>query len=248
MERERVRVAAATLPPRLADALAVLTPSNARRVADVWVGASPAADGGVAVTVSWAPRERLGELPASSAAATVTLNEQTIFDGVIDGRSVSFPASAGEAKIELALRNANGELLDREIRRFTVPEFAAAALSLGTPMVLLARTPADLRAIASGASTRPHAGREFVPTDRLIVRVPVTSTEASVTARLLNNKGAVLTSLQVLRLHPGDRPEIGEGGEIDLPLSSIARGDYMILMEAAKASDRAQTFMAIRVK
>jgi hypothetical protein len=187
-------------------------------------------------------------LPVSSAAATVTLNEQTIFDGAIEGRSVSFAASAGEAKIELALRNANGELLDREIRRFTVPEFAAAALSLGTPMVLLARTPADLRAIASGASTRPHAGREFVPTDRLIVRVPVTSTEASVTARLLNNKGAVLTSLQVLRLHPGDRPEIGEGGEIDLPLSSIARGDYMILMEAAKASDRAQTFMAIRVK
>ena len=67
----------------------------------------------------------------------------------------------GEAKIELALRNANGELLDRDTRRFAVPDFPGGTPALGTPVVLLARTPADLRGIRSGASVVPHAGREF---------------------------------------------------------------------------------------
>jgi hypothetical protein len=71
--------------------------------------------------------------------------------------------------------------------------------------------------------------------------VPVTSKEASVTARLLSGRGAVLRSLEVRRARQ-DAP-----AEIDLPLSSIARGDYLIMMEAAQASERVDTFLALRV-
>ena len=127
-----------------------------------------------------------------------------------------------------------------------VPDFNRGSLAIGTPIVLLARKPADIRAINQGLPVVPHAGREFSSSDRLIIRVPVTNSTAAVTARLLNGRGAVLTTLHVRRLRAADNA-FGEGGEIDLPLSALARGDYMIMFEAAHAHDRVDTFMALRV-
>ena len=246
MERERRRVAAATLPPRLADALAVLTPANSHRVADVWIGAAPGSDGKPSVTITWTARERQGDAVAASASATVTAAAETIFDGAVAGRRVSFAAPPGPLRIELALRNQTGELLDREIREFTVPDFAGARLTIGTPMLLLARTPADLRGIREG-NFLPYAGREFASSDRLIVRFPVSGRFATVGARLLSGRGVVLTTLQVRRVQYSSGQDLVDGGEIDLPLSSIARGDYLIAMEAAQEGERADTFMGIRV-
>lgn len=245
VERERRKTEESRLPARLESAMSVLTHVKARRSADVWVGAMPAADGKATVTVCWAPRET-GEMPPTSAAATATLDGATLFEGPLDGRSVSFSSPPGDLKIELALRNALGELLDRDIQKFEVPDFTRSSLAIGTPVVFLARRPADVRAILEGLPVVPHAGREFVQSDRLIIRVPVTNSTASVTARLLNGRGAVLTSLQVRRLRAAENP-FGEGGEVDLPLTSLARGDYMIMFEAAHSHDRVDTFMAMRI-
>jgi VWFA-related protein len=239
IERERVRTAAAILPPQIAEALAVLTPIKARRVADVWIGAAPGSDRQPSVTLAWAPRARTGEEPAVSITATVMLDERTVYEGTLTDATVSFPAPPGSLKIDLGLKNAKGELLDREIRRFTVPDYSGDGLAIGTPVLLLARTPAELRVITQGGGL-PHAGREFVKSDRLIVRFPVKGSATSLSARLLNGRGADLTTLPVRRVDPS-------GGEIDFPLSSIARGDYLIMMEASGASERAEVFMALRV-
>jgi hypothetical protein len=44
-------------------------------------------------------------------------------------------------------------------------------------------------------------------------------------------------------------PLAGRAGfyQIDLPLQSVAPGDYVIAIEASKGTERAETFVAIRV-
>ena len=91
----------------------------------------------------------------------------------------------------------------------------------------------------------PYAGREFSRTDRLFVRFAVYGTaapDAAVTARLLNKAGAALSSLNVTgSAVPRD------GYEIDVPLASVARGDYIIEIVAAAGDQRARELVPVRV-
>ena len=91
----------------------------------------------------------------------------------------------------------------------------------------------------------PFAGNEFSRADRLLVRVALfgDSADATVASRLVGRQGRDLVDAPdraARQAAPGSY-------QIDLPLQSVAPGDYVIAIEATKGTERAETFVAIRV-
>ena len=91
----------------------------------------------------------------------------------------------------------------------------------------------------------PFAGREFVRTDRVFVRFAVygvSAAQSAVSATLTNRSGAALLAL------PVTATSIGEAMyQIELPLASNARGDYLIAVEAAHGDEKARMLVPLRV-
>ena len=145
-------------------------------------------------------------------------------------------------QLQTTVRDADGNVLDDDRRTFNVPDLSGAALTISTPSLLRARTVADARAIADGRPAVPFAGREFNRTDRLYVRFDVhgsASKEAEVSARLTTRAGATLRELPVVSLN--------QGHQLEVPLTSIARGDYLIAVTAAHGEERTRALVPLRV-
>ena len=86
------------------------------------------------------------------------------------------------------------------------------------------------------AEQLPHTVRLMQPGTSLTV----VHADATVTANLLGRRGAQLATLP-LKTVPG------RGYEIDLPIGSIARGEYVISIEASRGADQAKTLVSFRV-
>jgi hypothetical protein len=113
-----------------------------------------------------------------------------------------------------------------------------------TPVVLRAQNAREFRGLDRSAAV-PFAGREFVRTDRLVIRFEVlgaAAPDAKVTARIISQWGKDLAELPLL---PHASP--GAPYEIELPLTSVARGDYLIAVSAAAGNETARAFVPIRV-
>ncbi|HJR59966.1 MAG TPA: VWA domain-containing protein [Vicinamibacterales bacterium] len=131
----------------------------------------------------------------------------------------------------------------REVRTILVPQSPSPALALRPPVLRLIQTPAELRAAQSGTSPPPHAGREFARTDRLLVSAAIEgelASRAEVSVRLVDRRGKPLTDLPFTRTP--------DGSSVDLPLQSIARGDYLIAIEAVHGDTRSAAYVPIRVR
>lgn len=248
IERARVTAAAAEAPPEVAEALALLPPANAKRVVDLWTGTARGANGESRVSVAWAPRVARGERPAD--ATTVSLvaqgaDGQRYFEGTVDRQGASFGAPPGALVLQVTARDANGNVVDEQTRPATVPDFSGDGLTLSTPVVLRAQNALDFRAISSGANATPFAGREVLRTDRLLVRFSVhgdPGSSATLSARLVNRRGTALVVLPIL-------PLAGQNGtyQIDLPLGSVAQGEFLISIEATRGEERVQALVPLRV-
>jgi hypothetical protein len=105
---------------------------------------------------------------------------------------------------------------------------------------------AQVRAMQEAAPVVPiDAGREFVRTDRVFVRVSLAGTSAStavVTARLMDRRGVTRASLPTARIASGD------AWQIELPIGSIGNGDYAVAYDAESEGHRAETMVPFRVK
>jgi VWFA-related protein len=239
--RAKEKAAEAEVRPAVAEALARLTPNDAPRLVDVWMGTAPAADGRSRVTLAWEPRAGgpNSTMAPAQVTATATSEEGGAFEGEIAKNGTSFEAGPGPVRIVLAIRNAAGEAIDRETRVLTVPDGSSPSLGLSTPIVFRARTPREPR-----EDMPVYAGRDFERTNRVVIRFVTTGAsreDAQVTARLLGRAGAPLTPLVVRR-----DPQ-GPGSSIDLPLTSIARGEFLVSIEASHGDERAEALVAFRV-
>jgi VWFA-related protein len=240
------REAAKAAPDDVTEALAPVVSVRPERLFDVWVGASPAADRSTSVVLTWSARpQRAGAAlhGTISVVADGPDGKQTI-ESPLDAQRLSFPSAAGSLNLRITIRDAAGQIIDEDKHQVQVPDFASAPISLSAPIVLRARNPLELRTLREAPDAVPYAGREFARTDRLFVRFAVHGTGASaamVTARLLNKNGAALSTLNVT-----GGPSPG-GYEIDLPLASVARGDYIIEIVAAAGDDRARELVPMRV-
>jgi VWFA-related protein len=234
------------LPPAVTQALSELTPAASHRNVDVWIGTGLGPEGRPQVRIVWTPREpETGETaePIAGATAVATSASGQAFDGEVTRAGVTFEAPPGQLQIALAARNATGELVDRHTRTVTVPD-PAADLWISSPAVIRTTNALELRAARNEPAATPSASREFARSDRLLIRFAVhgnASAGATVTARLLNGRGGFLTNLTLIR-----RPTVAET-EIDLPLTSVARGDYLLSIQASQGVKQVETVLPLRV-
>lgn len=160
--------------------------------------------------------------------------------------------AAAEAVVPTPIESAVGELarLDRHegseplaLPTVLEPAEPSARLAMQQPRLWIVRRPADLRAVLDENPPEPTVLREFVRTDRLILRFGVDGADgaaAEVSAALVDRRGKRLTELPLTRE--------GAGWRMDLPFASIARGDYVLALEARAGDLRAAAYVPVRVK
>ncbi len=248
LEKARTDAAAAeAIPADVTSAMTVLSAARPERAADVWVGAERIAEGPSTVTVAWTPRAVAGRLDATRTASLIVKGpegDQT-FEAGPGARVLSFRSGPGPLQLQLSLRDGAGTVVDEDRRSFTVPDLSAPNLALSVPMLLRTRTAAEARVLAGGAAATPFAGREFIRTERLFVRFSVygeSGSAAAVTAQLTNKSGKTLLELPLVPL-AGGRTSY----QVELPLASIARGDYLIVVAASHEEERARAVVPVRV-
>jgi len=245
LDRARALALAAQLPSPVARAFKELTPDNSRRPVEFWVGLAPAGADGVHVNLAWSARPGIeGRAAAGSVEATVTNGTEKLFAGPIKDGGVVFSSPPGTIQLDLTIRDGAGEMIDREQRTVTVPDPGKTTLALTTPIVSRARNASEFRSLMSGPEPSVFAGRDFSRSDRLLLRVTPygsASTDAEVTAQLVGPRGATLAELPI--------HSEGEGGgfRLDLPLSSLATGEFIISIAARTPAERVEALVPLRV-
>jgi hypothetical protein len=243
-ERSATAAANAVVPAIVERSFADLTPAASRRSADVWLGTSVAA-GQLTGHVNWAPRP--GAAP-TDAVADVHVEARAVdgpvFAGSVDPlKGAAFSVTPGSLRLTIAFRNSAGETVDRDIRTLTIPDPASTPLGLTMPAVFRARGPLEWRSLRDATTPAPTALRDFARADRLLLRMDAfgaAALKAKATARLVNRRGVDVASLPVVAR--------GDGRfEIDLPLSNIATGEWLVAIDAASDEGRAQAMLAFRI-
>jgi hypothetical protein len=158
---------------------------------------------------------------------------------------VTFEVNPGKMQLRVSVEGAASQVLDSEIRDITVPDLTASQVLLGTPELFRARTLRDYQQLKADADAMPVAGREFSRTDRVLVRVtaygPGTSSPL-VKVRLLNRTGQPMSDVAVT---PASTP--GGPSQIDLPLSGLAVGEYIVEVTAGDDGEGARELVGFRV-
>jgi VWFA-related protein len=246
IERARVKAAEAEIPPDMVRALSELPGATARRTVDFWVGA--ALDSGrPIVRLTWVPRALVspGAARPAQVNAVVTQGETRVYDGPVEPSGASFAAPPGSLRVTFSVRDSTNDIIDREVRTIEVPDPAAPALWVTSPAVFRAQNAREYRSLDRGPNAVPFPGREFERTDRLVIRFEVhgaAASTATVAARIVSQWGKDLAELPLVPRATGVGPY-----EIDLPLSSVARGDFLIAVSASAGTDTTRAFVPIRV-
>ncbi|MGH9411825.1 MAG: VWA domain-containing protein [Vicinamibacterales bacterium] len=245
-EAETARTAGRHGPPaEISKAIETLTDTPDMAVSgDLWAGAAPGPDGAPRVTIAWTPREAsTGKAPAFGTVRATGPDGRVYFDGPIAPGGVSFAATPGAFDIFRQTSDTDTTTGERQDIALAVPDFAAASLSMSSPVVYCARTAFEFKALRDNPNPVPFAGRQFNRSDRVLVRFGLFGADAAsatVTATLVNGAGAKLASLPVTAA--GDRRY-----QLDLPIGSIAQGEYVIAIEAVHGADRVKALLPIHV-
>jgi VWFA-related protein len=241
MDAAAKKTAEHTAPPEITKALEPLVSApNVPVTGDMWAGAKPGADGAPSITVVWTPRASDKAPPAGWLQATGD-DGHVYFDGALDGR-VTFTAPAGTLHLRHSIIEPDGSRGDRQDTTLDIADFTSKGVAMTSPVLYRARTPLELRALVAATDSTPFAGRQFARTDRVLVRFALTgpgAADATVTAHLLSKTGGALAALP---LKNG-----AAGYELDLPLGSIAHGDYVISFDASHGADQARQLLSFRV-
>jgi VWFA-related protein len=256
-------------PPAVNRALASIAEPSRGRLIRTWVGTEPGEDGKTRVTFVWEPVPTppgvQREQAASVALTAMAPDGETYFSGKVganggDGNgngngpdtaasgpgSVTFEAPPGKIQLRVAIAGPNERLLDNDDRELVVPDLTSPELVLPTPKVYAARNGIEYQSIRKDPNAVPTAAREFRRTQRLIVRAtPIAAGGApvTVTSRLLNRQGQKMVDLPVAD------PPAGQPHVIDLPLSSLPPGQYLLEVSASAEGQQAKTeLVAFRVE
>lgn len=236
-------------PAAVTEALGTLaaTAQQRRNPIRSWVGMSPGQDGKTKVSFVWNPTPAAPGVRRDAAASVSLLaggaNSELFFrqKALPPGR-VEFEVPPGPIELDIAVEGASAEVLDRETRKIIVPSLGLG-LSMSTPEVFRGRTLPEWQALAKDPMAIPAIEREFRRTDRLLIRVGAQSSGGTpvLTARMLNRDGGAMSTLPVT--------EAGFGGlsHIDVPLSPLPPGDFLIEVIAKDGAEQISTLVAFRV-
>jgi hypothetical protein len=150
----------------------------------------------------------------------------------------------GRVELDLTVVAADGRELDREARDVDVPENGAARASALVPEIIRARTYREYHAAARDSGAVPTPTREFLRSDRLIVRAPAQQTKdhpLSISARILNRWGQPMRDLEPIE---GPDDAIVQFG---LPLSWLVPGQYEIELRTTQPGGEASQKIPLKV-
>jgi VWFA-related protein len=224
---------------------------------EVWSGITRFRDARGHVVVTWEPGR--GPAGLSSEATRVSLvatrpDGTVLYQGVLTPvrttpiagtavrNSAEFDAPVGRVYLDMTIFGVRGQKLDVDARDLEVPA-AGPAIQMLPPAILAARSAREFREAAADVDAPPDPGREFSRTTRLLIRVAAVggSSDARITAQLLNRVGQTITSLAVVPDGPAGVTQF------DLPLAPFAPGDYLLLMTATGPQGAAEQRVPIRV-
>jgi VWFA-related protein len=162
--------------------------------------------------------------------------------GRVAGR-VEFDAPPGGLMLRLVAETADGDRLDTDEREVTVPDLTGADPIVTTPVIYRARTARDIQLLRAAPAPLPATVREFLRTERLLVRFQVYLPGGGApapTLRLLNRNGEVMQTLTVT-------VDPVRGAEAEVSLGGIPAGEYLFEASASGAPDAPKALAAFRV-
>jgi hypothetical protein len=228
-----------------------------------WVGTSRGDNGKTRVTLVWEPIPKTpGDVvsarsePASRVSVmAVGSDGSPYYRGKVEGTPasgampakggmVSFEVNPGKVQVRLSVEGSMSQVLDTETRELTVPDLTSPQAMLGTPAIYRARTLRDFQILKTDAAAVPVATREFTRTDRVLVRVPTYGPGDSVpklAVHLLNRAGQSMSEVPV---SPAPKPTEQQW---ELPLNSLAPGEYLIEIKVSSDAGDAKELLGFRV-
>jgi VWFA-related protein len=261
----RATTAKPEAPPAVSAALATLADPPRGRPARFWIGTAKAANGKSSVTFVWepippVPGERRDEPPAQVTVTALAQDGRPLYRGKVPEQpttpppaggatalapsATTFDAPPGRIQLRLSVQNAGGQVMDSATQDVTVPDYTGVQVSFGTPRLYRARTPRDVQLITANPNPVPTADRAFSRTERIVVRADAYGpggVTPTVTARLLNRAGTAMSDVQV-------QPTASGAQQMDLALSALAAGEYLLELNAKADAGSAQEVIAFRIK
>ena len=225
--------------PAVSGALTKLQARQDDRVAHVTTGFGLGADGLTTLVAMWKPvpgfRDRPERLQVEARATDGTVlgaGEGTLgADGTGEARVV---LPAGEATVRYTAHGASGEVVDRWEEPITVPDLSGSTFAIATPMFVRGRTVVAFQGLRKGEFGAPSPDREFRTSDLVVVRAAVAApgdAPAHVMAEVLTRQGKPLASWPATLLR-------GQF-QVELPVRSLALGNYVLRFTAARAEELA---------
>ena len=250
-----IRAASPTpdLPSAILDARAAIAEASREgRFLRTWVGTGRGADGLTRVTVSWEPMPEgdraAGGRPGRVSVTAANAEGETVFAGdapvLPSPQQLVFGSPPGELNLRMEMQAATGEAIDRDAITLRVPDFTFPDVALSTARVFSARTALEFRAAVADAARAPSARREFLRTERLLIRFDVYGAgdrRPEVTAALLNQSGSRLAEVPIAAAQAGGTHQINFG------LGALAAGEYLIEITATGEGEVVTQLVAFRV-
>jgi VWFA-related protein len=157
---------------------------------------------------------------------------------------IVFDVPPGRLRTDMQISDGAARMLDRDVRFLEIPDFYGPAVIMTAPEILRTRTAREFRLLASQLDATPSLSREFNRFERLLIRVHAYGPDArtpEVTASLVNAVGQPLHALERV-------PAAADGlVQFDLPLSTLARGNYSVQIAASVDSSRTSQLIPIRI-
>ena len=261
-------------PPAVAAALASAAQSPRARSVRTWIGTSRGENGRTRLTFVWDPTPRTAndrpvaasDQPARIALTAINADGSPSFRGRVPDMAlasaspaaagassapasrgpsrVTFDVAPGKIQLRISVEGAASQVLDTELREITVPDLSGQVV-LGTPELFRARTLRDFQQLKADRDAVPVPARDFSRTERVLVRVMAygpAGTTPAVKARLLNRDGQPMSDLTVTAPESAGTP-----AQLDLPLSGLAPGEYVIEITASTPAGDAQQLVGFRV-
>jgi VWFA-related protein len=258
------------MPKPMEAALAAINRPSRAAVVQTWVGTSRGENGKTRVTVVWEPASHApgdhAEAPSRVAVTAIAPDGSPYFRGRVPDvalastspgsaaagggappkgpQRVSFDAAPGKMQLKLAVEGTAAQVLDTETREITVPDMTSPAAALGTPLVFRARTVRDLQQLKADADPIPVTTREFLRSDRLLVRVPAYGpggTPPSISVHLLNRAGQPMSELPATAA-----PQAGQQ-QFELPLAGMVAGEYIFEIKTTGEGGEAKELLGFRI-
>ena len=199
------------------------------------VAGAGAARGEAAARVSLsAKRPRGGDTVFESPPADLGASTQP--------QHVSFDVTPGPIELRITVADREGQTIDRETRAIDVPDYPIGAAGLGTPQFHRARTPREFQALAADTQAIPMATRDFSRTDRVLIRFDAYAPEGESSlpgAAILSRAGRRMFDVPVTR-------STGASHQIDLTLSPLPPGEYLLEVVVAPAGPRQLAAFRVR--